>query len=79
MRLQQVVALGHGQAHHAQAQHERDAERQELAVRIGQVGQRQAQQEAHQQADEQADDGRHELARGQLLHAAAAASAPARP
>ena len=65
----QVVPLGDGQAHHAEAQEQRDPERQPGAQRPLDLRQRQAQQQAQQQADEQAEDRGHELGGRQLLDA----------
>ena len=65
----EVVPLGHRQAHHPEAQEDRDGERQPDPDGGGNAGERQAQQEAHQEAQQQARDGRDELRGGEVLHA----------
>jgi hypothetical protein len=55
------------QAHHAEAQEDRDAEWQPGAERRRQSGQWKAQQETHEQAQQEADHGSHELGRRELL------------
>ena len=63
----QVVPLGDGQPHHAEAQEQRDAERQPGPERARELRQRQAEQQAQQQPDEQAEDRGDELGGRELL------------
>ncbi len=66
-RNDQVVALGDRQTGHAEAQRDRDAERQPGPERRRERRQRKPEQEAHEKPDEEAQDGGHELGSRELL------------
>ena len=69
-RGDEVEPLRHGQAHHPEAEEQRDPEGQPGPEGTLDLGEREAQQQPEQEANEQADHRRHELRGGQLLHLA---------
>ena len=62
----EVVPLGDREAHHAESEHDGDADGQQEPRGFGQVRERQPEEEAHEQADEETRDGGHELVGGHV-------------